>query len=113
MAPSHRAEEDSEGAEVKINVNLRSIDAMFARVLTEARGLKEYVSDRLDRQDTMLGELKNQGSSIRNEFEKRLVSLEDFKNTTKGKIAGMVFILTPICTVIAIILDKILEHAWK
>jgi hypothetical protein len=105
-------EDDSDGAEVRVKVNLRSVDAMFAKILTEASSLKEYVKDRLDFQDRSLEDIKQQGSQVKKDMEKRVADLEHIRDTNAGKMKGFILAWGMVVGLLGFILEKLGEKLF-
>ena len=119
MAPASHSSSpsDSEEMEVKVAVNLKSINAMFARVLTDAGNFKEYMRERMDRQDRVLDELRGQVPMLRREMDdkvapiyNRLVPIEAARNKENGRWIGITFVLVPLSALLAVAMDHLLKH---
>jgi hypothetical protein len=108
-----------------------SVSAMFARILAEGSAMKEYVKDRLDRQDEILKELFKQGRQTKDDFNKvqaetasnfkaiqdennkRITALEATKEEFKGKIKGFTAAWGCVIGLLAMVVEKIMDKLFQ
>lgn len=84
------------------DVNLQSVDAMFARVL-----------GRLDQQDRVLEEIRQDGKESRTATEARFKVLEAFRSNILGKVAGFIACASIAGGLLGFAVQIILSHFTK
>lgn len=90
---------------VKMEVNLQSVDAMFATLLADGKHLKELLIERLDAQDKTLNEIKVQATKTNG----RVSALEHFRDSIAAKVAGFVFAISLVGTLLVWIFQHVLK----
>ena len=114
---------ESISSKLRINVDLSSIDAMFARVIAEASAaadkstmsitnLKEYIKNRLDLQDQAMEEIKHNENNCHADFDTRLSVLEKEKEVRGGERRMLTAVWGAVAGIVAIVIDKLVEYVF-
>lgn len=93
---------------VKMEVNLQSVDAMFATLISDGKHLREFLVDRLDSQDRVLDEIKAQATKTNG----RVTALELFRTSAVAKIAGFILGVSMIGAALTWILEHVMKYLW-
>lgn len=93
---------------VKMEVNLQSVDAMFATLISDGKHLREFLTERLDAQDRDLDELKVQALKTNG----RVTALEMFRTSAVAKIAGFILGISLVGAALTWILEHAMKYLW-
>lgn len=88
-----------------MEVNLQSVDAMFATLLADGKHLKEFLIERLDHQDTALAELKTQTTKTNG----RVSALEHFRDNILAKVTGFVMAISLVGAVLVWVFEQVIK----
>lgn len=89
-----------------MEVNLQSVDAMFATLIANGNHLREMLTERLDYQDKALSEIRAQTTKTNG----RVTELENFRRKIAAKVSGFVLAISLAGAVLGWILERVLKY---